>query len=214
MSVRIVSMGIAALLVAAFLVPVVGATGNGAMSGPHFNLNLIGVEKTDILPNDLNSGARIFVKLFGNSKIYLTQGDTFDVLDADATDGRGEFMLPAPENVYDPVTGEYLGPGTYRAFVRELGKPGGSAKLSTCGEVVEEGVVTETICSLDNVTLIREKGKSVFRDVTRQLTTVYYYDALLMKYVRVDIFDDAFENYLWSYDNNGLKHIQLRFYPI
>ncbi|MDD1667104.1 MAG: hypothetical protein LUO96_01415, partial [Methanomicrobiales archaeon] len=205
MSVRIVSMGIAALLVAAFLVPGVGATGNGAMSGPHFNLNLIGVEKTDILPGDQNSGARIFVKLFGNSKIYLTQGDTFDVLDADATDGRGEFMLPAPDMTFSPE-GDWVS-GNYRVFVRELGKPGGSAKLSTCGEVVEEGVVTETICSLDNVTLIREKGRSVFQDVTRKLTTVYYYDTVLMKYVRVDLFDDAFENYLWSYDNMGLKHI-------
>ena len=205
-----IAIGVATMLVASLLVSGVAATGNGAISGPHFNLNLIGVEKTDILPNDLNSGARIFVNLFGNSKIYLTQGDTFGVLDADATDGRGEFMLPYPENTYN-AEGEWVS-GNYRIFIRELGQPGGSAKLSTCGEVVEEGVVTETICSLDNVTLMREKGKSLFRDVTRKLTTVYYYDGT--QYNRVNIFDDVFENYLWSYDNNGLKHVQLRFYPI
>ncbi len=210
-----VPIAVAVILVSALLVSSVAATGNGAMSGPHFNLNLIGVKKTNILPNDFNSGARIFVNLFGNSKIYLTQGDTFDVIDADATDGRGEFMLPAPENMYDPLTGEYLGPGNYLVFIRPVGKPGGSGKISTCGEITDTLTgVTDTLCSLDNVTLMRKKGKSTFQDVTRQLTTLYYYNATTGTYSRVDIFDDAFENYLWSYDNLGLKNVQLRFYPI
>lgn len=212
-------ISLAVFMAAALLVSSVAAigtdTGNGAISGPHFNLNLIGVKKTDKLPNDSNSGARIFVNLVGNSKIYLTQGDTFNVLDADATDGRAEFMLPAPENQYNE-TGYYMGPGNYRVFIRELGKPGpATAKLSTCGESTDDVTgATITVCSLDNITLKRDKGRSLFQDVTRQLTTVYYYDALLQRYVRVDIFDDAFEDYLWSYDNTGLKHVQLRFYPI
>jgi len=210
----LVPIGVAALLVTAFLVPIVGATGNEAMSGPHFNLNLIGVKKTDQAPNDANGGARIFVNLMGNSKIYLTQGDTFNVIDADATDGRGEFMLPAPDNCYYP-DGTYYGPGNYRVFIRAVGKPGGSGKLSTCGETTDPLTgVTETICSLDNVTLSRSKGKSTFSDVTRPLTTVYYFSETAGKNVRVDIFDEAFENYLWSYDNNKLKVVQLRFYPI
>ncbi|MGE5831628.1 MAG: hypothetical protein ACM3X8_01795, partial [Methanomicrobiales archaeon] len=196
----------------AFLVPGVGATGNGAMSGPHFNLNLIGKARTDQLPNDANNGARIFVTLNGNSRIYLTLGTTFNVIDADATDGRGEFMLPAPGNIYNP-DGTYSGPGNYQVFIRAVGKPGGSGKISTCGENTVAGV-TETLCSLDNVTLIRKKGKSTFQDVTRQLTTVYYYNATTMTYQRVDIFDDAFQDYLWSYDNLGMKNVQLRFYPI
>lgn len=210
-----IPIGVAATLVAALLVSGVAATGNGAISGPHYNLNLIGVKKTDQLPNDLNSGARIFVNLVGNSKIYLTQGDTFDVLDADATDGRAEFMLPAPENMYDPVTGAYIGPGNYLVFIRPVGKPGGNGKISTCGENTDALTgVTETLCSLDNVTLIRKKGKSAFQDVTRQLTTVYYYNTTTMTYERVDIFDPAFQDYLWSYDNQGMKNVQLRFYPI
>ena len=78
------------------------ATGNGAPNGPHYNLNLIGKDKNDILPNDSNNGHRIFVKEFGKSKIYLMEGETFKVLDADATDGNGgKFQLPSPENLYD-----------------------------------------------------------------------------------------------------------------
>jgi hypothetical protein len=31
---------------------------------------------------------------------------------------------------------------------------------------------------------------------------------------RYNLFNDALENYLWSYDNNGLKLLQLRFYEV
>jgi len=31
--------------------------------------------------------------------------------------------------------------------------------------------------------------------------------------VTVSLFDPCFENFLWQYDNNGLKLLQLRFYP-
>jgi hypothetical protein len=53
-------------------------------------------------------------------------------------------------------------------------------------------------------------------EVTRQLTTVQYDrngDGITASGELVDIFDDAFEDYLWAYDKNGLKNVQLRFYP-
>ena len=31
---------------------------------------------------------------------------------------------------------------------------------------------------------------------------------------RVTLFDDRMKDYFWSYDNKGLKVLQLRFYPI
>ncbi|MDD1660087.1 MAG: hypothetical protein LUQ62_02655 [Methanomicrobiales archaeon] len=203
-------IALATVLVAALLVSGVAAvgTGNGAISGKHYNLNLIGVKKADKLPNDFNSGARIFVNLVGKSKIYLTLGTTFDVIDADATDGRAEFMLPRPENEYDPDTGAYVGPGAYRVFIRELGQPSDrKAYLKTCAEYMENGEVV-SYCSTgdDIVVLQRKKGQSLFDDVTRELTTV------VIDGVRVDIFDDEFADYLWEYDNEGLKHVQLRFY--
>jgi hypothetical protein len=211
------------LLTAAFVIPSVGAaagqeTGNGAISGMHYNLNLISVTKTDQLPNDANNGNRIFVNFEGRNKIYLVPNvdGVFNVLDADATDGKAQFTLPAPENVYD-ADGNYTGPGAYRVFVRVVGTPGGSGKLSTCGETYDAVTsTTDTVCSMDNVTLSRTKTPK-FTDVTRQLTTVQYDmngDGIIAQNERVDIFDAAFENYLWAYDNNGLKNVQLRFYPI
>lgn len=208
------------LVAAAFVLPGVAAaagqeTGNGAISGKHYNLNLISVKKTDQLPNDANSGNRIFVNFEGRSKIYLIPNldGIFNVIDADATDGRASYTLPAPENMYD-ANGTYIGPGTYQIFVRVVGTPGGSGKLSTCGESYNETTMTtETICSMDNVTLTRTKTPK-FTDVTRQLTTVYGDFNLDGINERVDIFDPMFEDYLWAYDNSGLKNVQLRFYPL
>ncbi len=209
----VMATAIIAIIAAAMFLPNAMATGNGAPSGNHYNLNLIGKDKTDILPNDFNSGHRIFVNEFGRSKIYLFEGD-FAVLDADATDGSGAFQLPAPNNVYDEL-GNYVGPGAYTVWIRPLGKPGGSAIMTTCAT---DPLTGEEICSTDAsgpivVTLERSKGKSTFEDVTKELTTVTYFDTLLQKYVTVDIFDPALEGYFWQYDSNGMKIVQLRFYP-
>lgn len=57
------AVAVAAIMAAAVIVPNVMATGNGALSGAHYNLNLIGKDKNDILPNDANNGHRIFVNL-------------------------------------------------------------------------------------------------------------------------------------------------------
>ncbi len=48
----VMAIAFAAIIAAAVIVPNVMATGNGAPSGAHYNLNLIGKEKNDILPND------------------------------------------------------------------------------------------------------------------------------------------------------------------
>jgi hypothetical protein len=183
--------------------------GNGAPSGYHYNLNLIGKDKDDILQNDDNNGHRIFVKLYGKSKIYLKEGP-FEVIDADATDGRATFQLPKPENQYDSE-GNYLAPGAYEVWARPVGKPGRNGIITTCATDPDTG---EEVCSTNNYIIVREKGKSTFGDVTKELTTVTYYDTILEDWITVDIFDEQLEDYFWQYDNNGLKVVQLRFYPL
>ena len=73
----------------------VAQTGNGALSGPHYNLNIIGHTQcpgSDLVGTDRHT---IFVELFGGenpagksptditpqNKIYLIEGDTFEVLE-------------------------------------------------------------------------------------------------------------------------------------
>src|SRR2546426_4508200 len=102
-------------------------TGNGAPSGSHYNLNIIGVshDKNPSM-NGNGSGNVIFVDLGTRTgdavttKILLSQaGDgVFDVIDKNGTDGEASFALPLP--------------GTYTVWARALGTPGGQSKIATC----------------------------------------------------------------------------------
>src|SRR5207245_1391835 len=93
----------------------VATTGNGAPSGSHFNLNIIGVPKDKTADMNNNNGRRIFVELVGGNKASAINGtdfsvlsrvntillthdplnERFQVLDANATDQNGAvFLLP------------------------------------------------------------------------------------------------------------------------
>ncbi len=197
-----------ALSVTAALAAVVfaaGTTGNGAPNGAHYNLNIIGVPKDKTADMDGNNGARIFVPLWGKTSIWLTEGNTFKVLDANGTDADGaRFMLPNPDPENDGTT-------TYQVWARALGKPGGSATMTTCAY----DAAGELWCSTEyNVYLERKTGKSSFTNVTRELLYIYAdYDSDGVV-ERVPLFGDELQDYFWEYDNQGLRHAQLRFYEI
>jgi len=200
----VVALAMAVALVACML-PASAATGNGAPSGTHYNLNIIGVPKEKTGGTWTNDGHRIFVPLNGKTNIWLQAGDAFNVLDADGTDGSARLQL------LDPYPGTAT-TSTYRIYVRALGKPGGSMKM-TSGFVDEYG---NYWYSLENVTLTRNKGKPVFSDKTLELTTIYadITDDGIDNPVRYNLFDNALYNYFWNYDNSGLKLLQLRFYMV
>jgi hypothetical protein len=203
-----------------------GYTGNGGPSGAHYNLNIIGVSKNKSASMDGNNGHRIFVKLYGRSDIYLIEGDDFAVLDANATDGRGEFQLPHPDPNYDGVT-------EYSIFARPLGKLDLNnpkwAEITTCGIDADQGDLE--VCSEESAVFIRDKGPEKFVKVTKELTTLVLATALIEAiedaegancrsargagagFTRITIFDPCLEEYFWKYDNHGLKLLQLRFYP-
>lgn len=178
--------------------------GNGAPNGQHFNLNLIGVSKEKSASMDNNNGHRIFVKLWGKTKIMLAEGEDFQVLDANGTDGNGAaFELPDPDPDDDLVT-------TYSVYARALGTPGGWSEAVTC--MVDDA--GETYCSADTLTLSRTHGKQKFTNVSRELLTLNVDldgDGILE---RVGLFDEEMYGYYWDYDNHGLKLAQLRFYPV
>lgn len=192
-------------------------TGNGAPSGSHYTLNIIGVPKGKSADMDANSsngiGRRIFVPLWGNAKIHLCESgvdagceevNDFAVLDANGTDRDGAlFALPNPDPDDDGTT-------VYSVFARALGSPGGSSIMTTCAE---DPVSGETICSTIELELERDKGRSKFDNVSRYLLYIIVDLDDDGDTERIPLFDDALENYFWDYDNNGLKLAQLRFYP-
>lgn len=192
-----------ALVCAIFFAAFAANAGNGAPSGAHYNLNIIGVPKNKSADMTGNNGHRIFVPLKGKTKILLGEGD-FQVLDANGTDGQAKFQLPNP----DP---DNSGVSVYSVFARPLGKPGGSARLATCAT---DPLTGEEVCSTLNYLSMRTKGKSSFTNVTAELLYIYADlndDGIDERY---PLFDDALEDYFWSYENNGLKLLQLRFYPM
>ncbi|PYP45864.1 MAG: hypothetical protein DMD50_09985 [Gemmatimonadetes bacterium] len=188
-------------------------TGNGAPSGSHFNLNIIGVSH-DKNPNmnGNGSGSVIFVDLGTRSgdavttKILLSQAadGVFEVLDKNGTDGEASFALPVP--------------GTYTVWARALGTPGGQSKIATCATFIDPitGVAT-LLCSTENEVFVRGTGKSKFRDVTSALTTITLVAGspaqLACGTPSVSLFATCLQDFLWQYDNNGLKLLQVRFYP-
>ncbi len=178
------------------------STGNGAPSGSHYTLNLIGVSKDKAAAMDGNNGSRIFVPLWGKAKINLSEGD-FGVLDANGTDADGAtFSLPNPDPDADGKT-------EYSVYARALGTPGGSSTTTTCASDPSDG---SEICSTESMVLVRGTGGSKFTNVSRQLLYVYYDLDGDGEAELIPLFDDRLEDYLWDYDNKGLKLAQLRFY--
>lgn len=177
--------------------------GNGAPSGPHYNLNIIGVPNAKTADMTDNNGHRIFVPLVGNTKILLAQGE-FQVLDANGTDGTAKFQLPNPDPDNDGVT-------EYSVFARALGKPDGWSETTTW--MWDEETQTWYV-SVYSMVLVRDKGKSTFTNVSKELLYVYVDIDADGDIDRVPLFDNRFEEFLWNYDNHGLKLAQLRFYEI
>jgi len=188
----------------------VAQTGNGAPSGSHYSLNIVGVPRAKNANPDWASGHVIFVSLGSkdvgvSTKVVLGESaeGAFDVLDKNGTDGEASFSLPAP--------------GGYTVWARALGKPGGQAKITTCATDI---VITDPaeICSTQNEVFVRDKGKSSFRNVTDALTTIVLDPVANADAVTacggttVSLFNPCLQGFFWQYDNNGLKLLQVRFY--
>lgn len=201
-------------------------TGNGAPSGPHYNLNLIGVtngKNPSLTGSDRHT---IFVPLntaaddpVPGTDIWLTQGP-FAVCDGNAFDAATDcngtqiaklgavFQLPCNTNI-TTATGTTLVPCTtgatasYDVWARTLGTPGGSSTLTTCATDPTGALV----CSTNKAVFVRMKPNK-FTNVTDALTSLVDTNTLQT----VALFQGGFQGFFWDYDNNGNKLVQLRFY--
>lgn len=224
----------------------VAMAGNDAPNGPHYNLNIIGVEKDK--KTDMTDSYRhtIFVPVSRNSRvssrIYLVQtpenaidfrvcdGNGFDeAISCFDEDGDGEpdviantgavFMLPANadwEWVCDS-SGECEWRPTgllYEVYVRAVGWKGGDGTITTCKMNNPDDPLEIPECSLDFVSVNSQDRPSKFKNVTRELTSICVdEDGDGDSDHCYSIFDDDMQ-YFWELDNNGLKLVQLRFYPL
>jgi hypothetical protein len=128
---------------------------------------------------------------------------------------------------------ELVPTASYQVWARALGKPGGNAVATTCATVNGE-----LDCSLESAVLTRTSRKSVFADVTNQLTSMvigYCRDEIAtidgveycvadatnpvigsgdVDWTRVALFAGNTQDWFWNFDNNGLRLAQLRFYEL
>jgi len=190
--------------------------GNGAPSGPHYNLNIIGVQNEKDMDAANSNGHVIFVPLEGKIKILLSEGD-YAVLDKNGTDGEAAFQLPNPDPDGDGTT-------VYSVWARALGKPGGKATIVTAA-YTEDG---ELVYSMINLEVERGHGQQTFTNVSKELLYIYIAEEILVdpdgepasgdeytiKAGRYPLFADELEDFFWEYDNNHLKLLQLRFYEV
>ena len=147
-------------------------------------------------------------------------GESFQVLDANATDSNGAlFQLPADVSA------------TWTVWARALGKPGGKSNTTTCATTAGlDGVFgtadDEIVCSLSTLSMERTKGKQTFSNVSPQLLFITITvdptaNAALATClgvttttdVTLSLFNGCLQSFFWNYDNQGLKLLQLRFYP-
>jgi len=179
-------------------------TGNGAPSGPHYNLNIHGVLKGGSASTGSN-GHDIFVPLQGQCKIALSPGD-FQVLDPNCLDGSAGFQLPNPVGSTTSTSVTTI----YSVWARALAKPGGSSSTTTCAYDLT-GIL---ICSTSQYVMVqtRKNGQSVFTNVTGDL--LFVSQCIDTKLIRTPLFDSSLQDYFWQYDNTGLKLLQLRFYQV
>jgi len=145
------------------------------------------------------------VPLQGKCNISLSPG-SFQVLDPNCLDGNAAFQLPNP--VASTTTTTIT--TTYSVWVRALAKPGGSSSTTTCAYDLTGALV----CSTSQYVVVetRSNGKSVFSNVTGDL--LFVSQCINGQLTRTPLFGSSLQNYFWSYDNNGLKLVQLRFYQV
>jgi len=210
---------LAMLLGVALTAPAFAQVGQG-LSGPHYNLNIIGVPKDKTAPMTNSDRHTIFVPLQSGGdvgrfiKIFYVPGTTFQVIDGNCTDGECSIEVPsaaASDLCYD-------------VYAVGLGKPKGGAILNaSCAfadPLVGGGTCTDAL--LTGSFQVDRPGKKPQR---QNISDLFRASGCLdvdlsgtcntgdLQFTNVWIFNVAgLLSYFWDYDNNGLRLMQVRFY--
>lgn len=225
---------LALALVLGLAAPVMAGVGTD-LSGAHWNLNIIGVPKDKPVPSMTDSNRHvIFVPLQSGLdvsrqvKIEYIRGDSFKVLDGNATKDNYALIQVPYEFCTDYVTGceELL---SFDVYAVGLGKPGGAAIVTAectySKEVVNGDPLAELECEdtllMGSFEITRTKGTPKPVDITNIFRATgcldndadSICDSGDLQFRNIWIFNiEELVQYMWDYDNNGLKLMQVRFY--
>jgi hypothetical protein len=187
-------------------------------SGQHYNLNIIGVPKDKTADMTNSNRHTLFVPLGGKGDVKsckinvvhnIANPDQFQVIDGNATDGEATIAVPF----------EDYGTLSYNVYATALGKPGGQANVDAT-VTFEEGTYGSLL--MGSFELKRARGKPKPVDISDIFRASGYIDinASGTEDAEDISFDDVWVfnvptllSYFWDYDNQGLKLMQVRFYP-
>jgi hypothetical protein len=207
------------------IMPVLAASPNKELGPPVYVLNVLG-KKDGWSPNgDFDNPDRhtIFIPEYGETKIWMTSGPEWAVIDGNGVDGEASFQLEK---------------GRYTVRIAALGKPGYELDLKgkSMFELDAGGYYTLV---LDSITVKRSKGTPVWMDGTPLFYITWEEILLVLGELGIEpieedlatelgynvgddvwIFDfiewlsenDEVGLYFWHINNKGVKHFQVRFY--
>jgi len=208
------------------------------LSGPHFQINLIGHPKS--ISGDFSNGRAIMIPLITKpndplpcgkfadgvtvtddtevtlenseptkgAKLVFTPAEDFAIVDRDGTDNYAEIEVP----ILDPDGDRVFAVDVY---VRILGKPNQCMRINGYADDMDQSLWFWS----GRVELKRKAGQSTFVKVN-DLFDVWWCevddngDCLAGKTEELSVFDSSFANYFWDIQNNGVRNVQVRFYPI
>jgi hypothetical protein len=217
------------VLATAMLVSSVAAAGgNGIdLKGKHYNLNLIGMKNAKNWDGMQDSNSHVIFVSYsktGNAqtRIYLREGESFDVIDGNGVDGTALFQLPKPylDENWDLSAKESECLSSYQIYIRVVaGKGSGTLRTGACNdtyvgsdgyEICTDAAGTVWYHTGDGVISLSKNSK--FEQVTHELTTV------VIDGTHYGLFSDnaasiyGIEAYFWELMGTDLKNIQIRFY--
>jgi hypothetical protein len=206
--------------IALIAAPASAQVGQG-LSGPHYNLTIIGVTNPKTTPMDLTNRHTLFVPLTGTVKIYYVAGDEFQVLDGNCFDADG-CTIEVPSVIGGDIC--------YNVYAVGLGKPGGvsivTAECDFSTAVLKDGVLSSCTDVLLQGSFEVDRTNGGSNKPKRQsISDVFRASGCLdldnsgtcnsgdIQFNNAWIFNlDQLLDYWWDYDNNGLKNMQIRFY--
>ncbi len=188
-------------------------------NGTHYNLNIIGVPHGKTADMTDSSRHTIFVPLGASGEVKschifvvrnVANPDQFEVLDGNATDGSATIAVPFQD----------YGTLSFNVYATALGKPVGLANVDAT-VTFEDGTYGSLL--MGSFELKRGKGtpkpvniSDIFRasgwiDVDASGT---FDSNIYTTFTNVWVFNvPTLLSYFWDYDNQGLKLMQIRFYP-
>lgn len=185
----------------------IGAT-NGSkpgtnFNGPHYNLNIIG--RKHIGEGGFNNPDRhtIFVPLEDNTRITMTLGSEFAVIDANGLDGECTFQMPSGEGT------------KFKVYLVSLGKPSNGATIDYPDYWIYDVATGTWYYELGTIEVKGHKKQPQWMDVTDVFWVEFYSDGVLIWegwvwQTPTDLFSQT--GYFWLY-NGADKLLQVRFYP-